>query len=60
VKLEKAIEILQDDYQHHHNIQDPLPAIAIMLGIEALKRHRDNEEHPRNGMPNPLPSETTD
>jgi hypothetical protein len=35
--LVEAIGILEDDYQNHHNIQDPIPAIAIKLGIEALK-----------------------
>lgn len=58
MKLDEAIETLELDYQAHHNVQDPVPAIAIRLGIEALKRLiylRDTKVlHPFK----PLPGET--
>jgi len=56
--IDKAIKILLTDYQHHHDIHDLMTAIAIKLGIEALKRVEKERTGYETFSPDLLPGET--
>lgn len=58
MKLEKAIELLQDPLLFSTHPLDPDKRDAISLGIEALKREKANRENPSFVMVGPLPGET--
>jgi len=58
--IDKAIKVLEDILHYVEPGDSPEEHRAIELGIEALKRVRDNNLNPQRADFRPLPGETKD
>lgn len=60
MEIDKAIELLIDLQHQFHISPYPDTNQAILLGIQALKRHSNREQNTFSGLLQPLPGETVE
>jgi len=56
--IDEAIKIQEDYLENPYSVQPELVKYAIKLGIEALKRIRENRHYALPQIPRLLPGET--